>query len=88
MESEHPNTGRPAVRYNLVGLGGTFAAAIIMFMLGGWVLDRWLRLTPLFTLVGTAVGAVLGFLNVYWRIQAEIDQERADKAEQKGRGRS
>ncbi len=88
MESQHTNTGRPAVRYNLFGLGGTLAAAIILFMFGGWWLDRWLGLTPLFTLVGTAVGAVLGFLNVYWKIQAEIDAERAAKAAQKGRGRS
>ncbi len=50
------------------------AAAIILFMLGGLALDRWLRLTPLFTLVGTAVGAVLGFVNVYWKVQAEIDR--------------
>ncbi len=70
----HAKGDRPGEGYKLVGLGGTLAAAIILFMLGGFALDRWLRLTPLFTLVGTAVGAILGFVNVYWKVQAEIDR--------------
>ncbi len=74
MENKRSQRGRIGEGYKLVGLGGTLAGAIILFMLGGFALDRWLRLTPLFTLVGTGVGAVLGFLNVYWKIQAEIDR--------------
>jgi F0F1-type ATP synthase assembly protein I len=62
--------------YKYVALGGTFAGAIILFTIGGWALDRWLGLTPLFTLMGTVVGAVLGFLHVYWKLQAEADVER------------
>ena len=50
-----------------------------MFTFGGLMIDRWLGLTPLFTLVGTGVGSVLGFLNVYWKIQAEIDEQRRKK---------
>ncbi len=70
--------------YKLVALGMTFAAAIIMFMFGGWALDRWLGLTPLLTLVGTAIGAVLGFLNIYWKIQADIEAKRAEKSRGQG----
>ena len=84
MESKHPRRGAIGEGYKLVGLGGTFAAAIILFMFGGLMLDRWLRLTPLFTLVGTGVGAVMGFLNVYWKVQAQIDKEKADSADNKG----
>lgn len=62
--------------YKHVALGGTFAGAIIVFTIGGWALDRWLGLTPLFTLMGTAIGGVLGFLHVYWKLQAEADVER------------
>jgi F0F1-type ATP synthase assembly protein I len=57
--------------YSHVALGCTFAAGIVLFMAGGFALDRWLHLTPLFTIVGTLVGAVLSFLNVYWKLQAE-----------------
>ncbi len=74
MEYKRSQRGRIGEGYKLVGLGGTLAAAIILLMLGGFALDRWLRLTPLFTLVGTAVGAILGFVNVYWKVQAEIDR--------------
>ncbi len=85
MEYKRSQRGRSGEGYKLVGLGGTLAAAIILFMLGGLALDRWLRLTPLFTLVGTAVGAILGFVNVYWKVQAEIDAEtgRAKKNAEK-----
>jgi F0F1-type ATP synthase assembly protein I len=76
MEYKRSQRGRIGEGYKLAGLGGTLAAAIILFMLGGFALDRWLRLTPLFTLVGTAVGAILGFVNVYWKVQAEIDREK------------
>ena len=84
MESKHSKNSRPGEEYNLIGLGGTFAGAVVLFTFGGLMVDQWLGLTPLFTLVGTGVGAVLGFLNVYWKIQAEIDKQRSRKHAQKG----
>ena len=86
MESKHTRSGPPGAgkEYKLIGLGGTFAAAIILFMLAGWAVDRWLHLTPLFTLLGTGVGAVMGFLNVYWKIQAVIEDQKDERKEKKG----
>ena len=84
MEFSHSKSDRTREGYRLVGLGGTFAGAVVLFTFGGLMVDRWLGLTPLFTLVGTGVGAVLGFLNVYWKIQADIDEQRRRKHEQKG----
>jgi F0F1-type ATP synthase assembly protein I len=67
-----PAPGRElGVGYKYVGLGCTFAGGIVLFMAGGWALDRWLRLTPLFTIIGTLLGAVLSFLHVYWRLASE-----------------
>jgi len=67
-----PAPGRElGVGYKYVGLGCTFAGGIVSFMAGGWALDHWLRLTPLFTIIGTLLGAVLSFLHVYWRLMAE-----------------
>ena len=48
MTVKSPPPGGISASYKLVGLGGTFAAAIIGFTLGGWALDGWLGLTPLF----------------------------------------
>ena len=84
MTVKSPPPGGISASYKLVGLGGTFAAAIIGFTLGGWALDEWLGLTPLFTLVGMAVGAVGGFLNVYWKLQAEMQRDKARQAKKKG----
>jgi len=62
--------------YKYVSLGCTFAGGIVMFMAGGWALDRWLRLTPLFTIVGTLLGAVVSFLHVYWRLTDDTARQK------------
>jgi len=59
-------------------MGLTFAAGIIFFLGVGWLLDRWLGWTPVLTVAGTLVGAVLSFLNIYWKLQAD---ERTYEAE-------
>ncbi|MFN2325369.1 MAG: AtpZ/AtpI family protein, partial [Gemmatimonadales bacterium] len=45
--------------HKYLGLGLRFAGGIILFMLAGLALDRWLGLTPLLTVSGTLLGAVL-----------------------------
>ena len=49
----------------------------------GWLLDRWLGTIPVFTVVAALVGAVLGFLSVYFRVRQLTEQERERK--QQGR---
>jgi F0F1-type ATP synthase assembly protein I len=65
--------------YKYVALGLSFAGGIIMFMAAGFALDRWLKLTPILTITGTLVGAVLSFLSVYTRLTAEEDARRRKK---------
>lgn len=67
--------------YSYVGLGYTFGVGVVLFVLAGLALDRWLHLTPVFTIVGTIVGSVLGFLNVYWKLRAETDGRQDRKKE-------
>jgi F0F1-type ATP synthase assembly protein I len=52
-----------------------FAGAVTLFLIGGLWLDRRLRTTPLFTLVGALGGAVLGFLSVYREFKADPDHQ-------------
>jgi F0F1-type ATP synthase assembly protein I len=61
-------------KYFAVGL--KFAGGIIMFVLGGWGLDRWLHTVPLFTVAGTILGAVLSFLSVYRDVITDKDVDR------------
>ena len=65
--------------YKYVAMGMQFAGGIIMFMAAGWALDRWLKLTPILTIAGTLVGAVLSFLSVYLRLTAEQDARKRQK---------
>jgi len=64
--------------YKYVSMGLTFAAGIIFFLGVGWLLDRWLGWTPILTVAGTLLGAVMSFLNIYWKLQAD---ERKYEAE-------
>jgi len=50
-----------------------FAGAVVLFLFGGLALDRWIHTTPLFTVGGALLGAVLGFLSVYREYRADPD---------------
>lgn len=57
--------------YKYLAAGLRFAGGIVVFLFGGLLLDRWLHTVPLFLLVGTFLGAVLGFLSVYRELMAD-----------------
>lgn len=65
----------PASRSNLAdvyrfsGLGCAFAAGVLVFLAGGWLLDRWLGTLPVFSTVGALVGAALSTLSIMRRLQ-------------------
>jgi len=52
-----------------------FALAVILFLFGGLWLDRRLKSTPVLTVVGALLGAVLGFVSVYREIKADPDHQ-------------
>ena len=84
MKNHGPNVGRGLGEGSrFLGIGLQFAGGIIFFTLGGVALDRWLGLMPLFTIVGTLLGTALSFVNVYIKLQADIDAEARRKKEQK-----
>lgn len=71
--------------HKYLGMGLRFAGGVILFMVAGLALDRWLGWTPFGTVVGTLAGAFLSFLSVYRELQA--DEERARRADQGRRGK-
>lgn len=59
-----PDTGMAlGQRYFAAGL--RFAGGIVLFVLLGMALDRWLGISPLGVSLGTMVGTVLSSLSVY-----------------------
>ena len=62
--------------YAYVGMGFTFAIAILVFGAAGWVVDGWLHTRPLFAIVGAFVGGFAGFMSIYYRVQRDIAEKK------------
>jgi F0F1-type ATP synthase assembly protein I len=45
-------------QYSAIGLGWSIGATLVVFILGGVFLDRWLGTTPWLTLSGVVVGLI------------------------------
>jgi F0F1-type ATP synthase assembly protein I len=60
-----------------------FAAGVIVFMAGGWLLDRWLGTFPVLLVLGALIGAVLSTLSIYRRLQ--IGRDGGDEPQAGGR---
>ncbi len=69
--------------YGQAALGFTFAGGVIVFTLVGWVVDRWLDLVPIMTVIGALTGSVLSFLSVYFRIRQAEDERRRKRASER-----
>ncbi len=65
--------------YRYSGLGCTFAAAVLLFIAGGWFLDRWLGVTPIFTALGALVGLGLASINLYQKLRLGQQKEGEDR---------
>ena len=73
------------VALRLMGLGWYVAACIVLGVLGGLGLDKLVGTLPVFTLLGTVLGAVMAFWGLYKLVQPVLyGGKRADVA---GKGR-
>ena len=68
--------------YKYLATGLRFAGGIVLFIVGGLFLDKWLGTSPLFILVGTVVGSALSFLSVY----RELVADKKNRPTWRGRG--
>jgi len=67
--------------YRYSGLGCAFAAGVMLFMAGGWLLDRWLGLFPVFMVLGALVGATLSTVSIYRRLLVNTDESPGGEEE-------
>jgi F0F1-type ATP synthase assembly protein I len=87
MKDEGP--GEPGIRQGnkYLATGLRFGGGIVMFLLLGYAVDRWLNTVPLFLLIGTFVGAGLGFLSVWRELKADAANQPTWRKGAKAPGR-
>jgi hypothetical protein len=57
---------------DLIGLGGLLAGSVIVFTALGLLLDAALDSSPVFTLVGVALGMVAGGVGFWLRVRSAL----------------
>ena len=57
---------------DLIGLGGLLAGSVIVCTALGYLLDQALDSTPVFTLVGIALGMVAGGVGFWLRVRSAL----------------
>jgi F0F1-type ATP synthase assembly protein I len=63
----------------LAGLGLQFAVSTLLFLYAGQWLDRKLHSTPLCLVIGTFIGATVGFFIIYRRLMEEQRRDEHDR---------
>ena len=74
---------RKLLALRLTGLGWYVAACIVIGVIGGVALDKWLGVEPLFTLLGTLLGTAVAFYGLFKMIQPLITPEQSSKPNDK-----
>ena len=70
--------------FRLLGIGWFVAICILGGGVGGYLLDGWLDLSPLFTLLGFVVGIAAAVIGMYRMLVAVLSEGHGDKGARKG----
>ena len=84
MKAPLLNTYRMSAALKFLGVGWYIATCILGSMAGGYILDRWLDLSPLFALLGLAVGLVVAGIGMYRMIVVFLGTDLDTNGEGKG----
>tara|TARA_Y100000294_G_C8381750_1_gene267064 strand:- start:155 stop:409 length:255 start_codon:yes stop_codon:yes gene_type:complete len=76
---------RRLLALRLTGLGWYVASCIVIGVVGGVALDKWLGLKPLFTLLGIGFGTTTAFYGLFKMIQPLITPEVSGQSDDKSR---
>ena len=75
MDHEETTESQWARAYRYVGLGLTFALAVLLFFVLGYKLDKYLGTLPIFSVVGAFLGGIGGFLHLYRAVVRDSDKK-------------
>lgn len=62
-----PSTGPTGA--DMAGIGIYFAASVLLPLLAGVAVDRWLKTAPVFVLVGLVVGLAAGATGIWLKVR-------------------
>ena len=62
-----PSTGPTGA--DMAGIGIYFAASVLLPLLAGVAVDRWLKTAPVFVLVGLVLGLAAGATGIWLRVR-------------------
>ena len=62
-----------ALALRLMGVGWYVAASILVGIVGGYWLDKWLGTTIVFTILGVVLGTAVAFYGLYRMVQPLMD---------------
>ena len=65
-----------ALALRLMGVGWFVAASVVIGIVGGYWLDRWLGTTIVFTIVGVVLGTTVAFYGLYQMVKPLMDDQR------------
>lgn len=72
-----------ALALRLMGVGWFVAASVVIGIIGGYWIDRWLNTTPLFIIVGVVFGTTVAFYGLYQMVKPLMgDQQSGPKHKQ------
>jgi len=72
--------------FRLLGLGWYVALCLVIGVAGGVWLDRQLQLSPLFLLLGLALGLILAFVGLMRMVQESVDESEENGSGSNGSG--
>jgi F0F1-type ATP synthase assembly protein I len=71
-----------ALALRLTGVGWFVAASVVIGIIGGYWIDRWLNTTPLFIIIGVVLGTTVAFYGLYQMVKPLMgDQQNGPKQE-------
>ena len=62
-----------ALALRLMGVGWFVAASVVIGIVGGYWLDKWLGTTIVFTIIGVVLGTTVAFYGLYRMVQPLMD---------------
>ncbi len=77
-DSEWQSSLHDAGPYLTIGI--QLAGTMIVYVIGGYLIDRWLDTTPIFLIVGSVLGMVAFFIQIVRLTRDLNDRTKAKKA--------